>query len=223
MINLIRDKKLNKAQIVYCLILLFVWAILELVFMPKIETSLSVQSAEIIKEVLLKVLIWFIPALVLQRTYNQFMYAKKDEIFSLKKCKWVDIIIVLCVITIFHLITCYVQNGEISINPAFGVVDVLIAFTVGFSEEMVFRGWLLNSTLGEKDKWIAVLFNSTLFLLIHFPVWIREGVIFEYLTNSAFSQILGLSVIFSWSFMKSKSIIIPAMLHFYWDLLCFMF
>ena len=190
--------------------------------MPIIETSLSVQSAEIIKEVLLKVLIWFVPALILYRFYNPCMYVKKDEIFSLKKCKWVDVIIVFCAATIVQLMSCYAKNGMISINPTFGVVDVLIAFTVGFSEEMVFRGWLLNSTLGEKDKWIAVWFNSTLFLLIHFPVWIREGLFIEYINNSGFAQIIGLSVILGWSFMKSKSIIIPAMLHFYWDLLCFM-
>lgn len=219
---MIKNKKLNISQIVYCLILFLVWAVLEFVLMTKIETSLSVQSAEIIKEILLKILIWFVPALILFRFYNQFMYVKKDEIFSLKKCNWIDFIKVFCAFTIFHVITSYVQKGDISLNPAFSVLDVLIAFTVGFSEEMVFRGWLLNSTLNDNNKWLAVLFNSLLFLAIHFPVWIRQGMFLEYITSGAFVQILALSVIFGWSFMKSKSIIIPAMLHFYWDLLCFM-
>lgn len=219
---MIKNKKLNISQIVYCLILFLVWAVLELVLMTKIENGLSVQSAEIIKEILLKISIWFVPALIFHRLYNQFMYVKKDEIFSLKKCKWNEIIPVFCIFTIFHVMTSYVHKGDISINPVFSVLDVLIAFSVGFSEEMVFRGWLLNSTLNEKNKWLAVLLNSLLFLAIHFPAWIRQGIFLEYITSGAFVQIIGLSVIFGWSFMKSKSIIIPAMLHFYWDLLCFM-
>ncbi|MDE6780102.1 MAG: CPBP family intramembrane metalloprotease [Ruminococcus sp.] len=100
--------------------------------------------------------------------------------------------------------------------------NIIIACSVGISEEMVFRGFLLNSVLNEKNKYTAVIINSLLFLAIHFPVWIRKGVFLTYITNGAFLQIIALSAVFSLAFIRSRNIIIPAILHAYWDFLCFL-
>lgn len=86
---------------------------------------------------------------------------------------------------------------------------------------MMFRGWLLNVLLHDK-KWMTIIVNAVLFLLIHFPVWIRHGMLSTYITNVTFLQIMILSVIFSCAFIKSKSMLVPIMLHAYWNFLCFL-
>ena len=109
------------------------------------------------------------------------------------------------------------------IDSGFSILDVLIAVSVGICEEMVFRGLFLNVTLREgKNNIAAVAVNSLLFLIIHFPVWYRTGTLAVNLQSGAFLALLLLSVIFSYVFVKTKSLVIPAALHTCWDLLCFM-
>ena len=58
-----------------------------------------------------------------------------------------------------------------------------------------------------------------MFLLIHFPRWISEGVLLSNLKGGAFIFIPALSIVFSYTFMKSRNVIVPALLHFWWDFL----
>lgn len=130
---------------------------------------------------------------------------------------------------IFILFTIYLfagvllQKGRISISASFQTSDLIIVLFVGITEEMVFRGWLLNAVVREKKKWIPVIINALLFLLIHFPKWICEGCFIENFQTLSFLSIIILSIIFSWTFIKSKNIWIPILLHMYWDLLMFLF
>lgn len=213
-----KDKKFNNIYILYCPGLFVVWGIFEIIIMPNIEYY---KFSGIIKEVFIKILVWFIPAVILQGYFNKFMFVKKDRIFSFKS-KWNECIIILFIFTLFHIVSSLVQNGRILVSNSFRISDIIIACSVGISEEMVFRGWLLNSMLNDKNKYTAVIINSILFLAIHFPVWIREDVFITYITSGAFLQIIILSIIFSLTFIRSKNIIIPAILHAYWDLLCFL-
>ncbi len=215
---MVKDKKFNTIYILYCLGIFVVWGIMEIIIMPYIECY---KFSDIIKEVLIKTFVWFVPAVILQRCFNKFMFVKKDSIFSFKVI-WTEFIIVLFIFTLFHLVSSLVQNGGISISNSFRMSDIIIACSVGISEEMVFRGWLLNAVLNDKNKYIAVIINSLLFIAIHFPVWVREGVFINYITSGAFLQIMVLSIIFSLAFIRNRNIIIPMILHSYWDLLCFM-
>ena len=97
----------------------------------------------------------------------------------------------------------------------------MIALSAGITEELLFRGLLLNTALKDRKSRIVFIGNAVMFLLIHFPIWIREGVFMTYMTSSAFLQLMVLSLIFSRTFVKSRSIIVPIILHAYWDLLCF--
>lgn len=215
---MIKDKKFNTIYIMYCLGLFAVWGLLEIFIMPYLQ---NYKFSDIIKEVFIKIFVWFIPAVVLQGYFNKFMFVKKESIFSFK-VKWTECIIILFLFTIFHVVSALIQNGGISVSNSFRISDIMIACSVGISEEMVFRGWLLNSVLNEKNKYTAVIINSLLFLAIHFPVWIRKGVFLVYITSGAFLQIIALSIIFSLAFIRNKNIIIPAVLHAYWDFLCFL-
>ena len=68
-----------------------------------------------------------------------------------------------------------------------------------------------------------IIINAVMFLLIHFPIWIASGIFIDEFTSLNFLCVPALSIIFSWSFIKSKNIWIPITLHMYWDLLMDLF
>jgi membrane protease YdiL (CAAX protease family) len=88
---------------------------------------------------------------------------------------------------------------------------------------MVFRGWLLNATVKDIPQWLAVLLNALMFLAIHFPRWIQEGIFISTIASFNFMGIIILSVVFSLSFLKSKNILIPVTMHMLYDFLAFGF
>ncbi|MBD5525801.1 MAG: CPBP family intramembrane metalloprotease [Lachnospiraceae bacterium] len=108
-------------------------------------------------------------------------------------------------------------------SQSFGIDKIIIVLFVGLTEEMVFRGWLLNVTICENRKWFYIIINAAMFLTIHFPIWIYSGNFIGYFTSLQFIEVMVLSAIFSTTFIKSRSIFVPIILHMYYDLLVFMF
>lgn len=199
--------------------LFIIWGLLEIGIVPFMEKWFSMPDIELIKEVLFKIIIWLVPAILLCRCYDDFLNIQSKCGFSIK-VKWLKVLSILFLFTVYHLISAYVKNGNIFIDSSFRITDILIAISVGVSEEMVFRGWLLNICLHDK-KWASIIANAVLFLLIHFPVWIQQGMLSAYIMSGAFLQIMILSIIFSCAFIKSRNILVPIVLHTYWDFLCF--
>lgn len=183
------------------------------------EQQFSMSNVEFTKEVIFKSIIWLIPAILFCRHYDNFLSIQKIDNFPFK-VKWFKVLLILLLFTVFHISSAYFQNGSISISSSFRTTDILIAISVGISEEMVFRGWLLNASVHDK-KLKPIIVNATLFLLIHFPVWIRCNMLSAYIVSGSFLQIIILSIIFSYAFIKSKNILVPIILHTYWDFLCF--
>jgi len=135
---------------------------------------------------------------------------------------WLKYIPVFIAFTVYIAVSELLQNGRIAVNDDFGAESIIIVLFVGLTEEMVFRGWLLNITVCEDKKWLYILFNALLFLAIHFPRWICDGMFISAFTSLGFISVLILSVIFSLIFIKSRNILVPITLHMYWDLLMFM-
>lgn len=102
------------------------------------------------------------------------MYVGLKEMFTPDK-KCVKYWLVFPAMTAYIILAVVIRRGEITIQESFGISDIIVVLFVGLTEELVFRGWLLNSTLkiGE-NKALAV--NAAMFLMIHFPKWIYEGV-----------------------------------------------
>lgn len=155
------------------------WALVEMLIVPQLK--LSETAIDIIKEIFLKIIIWLIPAAVLQNHFSKQMFVKKEEIYSFNKNCLITIPVFL-LFTAYHFISNYTQNGKVELSSSFGIADIFIFASVGICEEMVFRGWFLNAALNKINKWIAVIINAVMFLLIHFPVWIKCG-LFVYYNN----------------------------------------
>jgi membrane protease YdiL (CAAX protease family) len=86
---------------------------------------------------------------------------------------------------------------------------------------MVFRGWLLNATIKDMTKWLAVFINAVMYLATHFPSMIQNGVLFSKFAPSYFIGFMSFSVIFSVSFLKSKNLFIPITMHMLFDLMAY--
>lgn len=211
------------ALIIYVIVFYGIWTIWE--FWAKAFISDNVPNeylSQLIKSGVIKNLIWTLPALLLVNYFESDMYVGVKEMFTAKvnEVKYLPIFLVF---TVYLVGGAFLLKGGLTVSGTFRLEKLIVVLFVGITEETVFRGWLLNATLCEKKIWLSVAANAVMFLLIHFPVWIHDGVFIENFRNLGFLGILILSVIFSVTFIKSKNIWIPIALHSYWDLLMFLF
>jgi membrane protease YdiL (CAAX protease family) len=215
---------------IYYVVLFTVWLAIEWLFHSHIISTSDpvnywlIQSG--IKEGAFKILIWLIPAVLLIRAYRSRLYLSLEEMFQ-SKVNWTRLLPIFLLFTIYLVGGAYyIFDGKISIAQSFVWPQLLWVLFVGITEEMVFRGWLLNATLKDalrRKQWAMVAINSLLFLGIHLPIWIftnQFGVVFS---SFSFLSVIALSSIFSWTFIKTKSIVPAIILHMYWDLLIVLF
>ena len=223
---MIRNKKLIVTLVIYCILFYGFWAALELLIKNQllVLTDNNNVIMELIRSGIIKNLVWTVPAIILVKKFESDMYIGLKEMFT-TKINFLQIlpIFILCII---YCLAAVFRSVGISIKESFGWSQIIIVIFVGITEEMVFRGWLLNSTLKNADKewkqWLAVGINSVMFLCIHFPIWIHDGVFFTNFQSLAFMGIVILSFIFSWLFIKTRNILVPVALHMLYDLLIFM-
>lgn len=214
-----------KTLSIYFVIFYIVWAVFTLWLMPIIDLLPNEYIATIIKTGILKNLVWTVPSAILIKKYHESVEISLKDMFT-NKVNWLKYLPIFIIFTVYILIGDYTQNGNIGISPNFKYTDLIVVLFVGLTEELVFRGWLLNSTIKAKkddDLYIPIGINALLFLSIHFPRWIADGVFITNFTTFSFISIIVLSILFSYVFVKSKNILIPITLHMYWDLLIFMF
>ena len=219
-----QTKRKNVIIAVYVILFFGIWSAVELLLTPFLNRVIGNETVvEILKESVIKLSVWTVPAFLLVRRYQADVFVPLKEMFT-AKVKWLKYLPAYAAVTLFVLSANLLQNGRImfstSIQPGEFVGSVLFA---GITEEAVFRGWLLNACVRDHKKWPAVLLNAALFLAIHFPIWIRTGVFINVLTSVSFLIILGLGVLLSWTFIKSRNLLAPITLHMYYNLLVCLF
>ncbi len=210
------NSKLRNVIIIYAIILYGLWSLLELY----LKSQLGIN--EFTKEVYIKLVVWLLPAILIYFHFSDNMFIKKEEMYLLRKNCWISVPIML-LFAIYIFISEYLTNGKITISDSFGISTVVEVLSIAVGEEMVFRGLFLNAILNDKKKYLAVFINSLMFLAIHFPVWIHNDIFISAFTSGGFITVLLVSCIFSFVFIKTKSIWTAVFLHFWWDLLLFMF
>ena len=217
-----KNKK-NIALIIYIILFYAVWTLYTFYADGPVGDSIKNAAVEqIVKEGIIKNLVWTLPAMLLVHHFSSDVYIKLKEMFC-TKVKWLRYLPVFILFTAYVLGSEYLSTGKLEVNKDFGAASIVIVLFVGITEEMVFRGWLLNATVKKEKQWLPIAVNAVLFTLIHFPIWIVEGTLTANITSFGFLFIAALSVIFSITFLKSRSIVVPVLLHMYWDLLAFMF
>ncbi|MBR0511011.1 MAG: CPBP family intramembrane metalloprotease [Ruminococcus sp.] len=213
---------LKKALLIYIVLFYAAWAVYELVGRKYLDSAINNDLIVELCETVIKNLVWTLPAMLLIHKYSSDVLVRLKEMFT-AKVNWLKYLPVFAFFTAYILFNAYSQYGEIKIQRDFGIASIIMVLFVGLEEEMVFRGWLLNATVNEDKKWRYIILNALMFLMIHFPIWIRNGIFVSSFTHFGFIIILFLSVIFSTEFLRSKNILVPIAMHMYWDLLASMF
>lgn len=218
------SKKNLIIAIVFCIVFYTVWALYGILASPCIDsTSLDPVVKQVIKSVLIKNLCWTLPAVIILYKLGDEVYIPLKEMFHCKKKDWAEAVPYFLAFTVFVAVNTIVRGNGFRINDTFTVCTVIAMTFVGLTEEMVFRGLLLNLTYREDKKWICLIANGILFVLIHFPKWIAQGTLTTVLSSFSFVTLIILAVIFGITFTKSRSILIPIALHMYWDILMELF
>lgn len=209
--------------IIYVIVFYSIWTVWEFWIKTFISNTFENECiSQLIKSGIIKNLVWTFPAILLVWHFKSDVYITLKEMFS-TKVNWLKYLPIFIFFTIYILAGAILKNGGVEIVRDFGMDKIIIVLFVGLTEEMVFRGWLLNATIREHRKWFYIIINAVMFLAIHFPIWIYSGNFISYFTSLQFIEVMALSVIFSITFIKSRSILVPITLHMYFDLLVFMF
>ena len=236
------DKKLTILKMaIYYIIFLIIWSIRELIIRPIFLDTLNDIGFQI-AESFIKILIWTLPAILLIKYYKNDLWINgidlifnKSKWFERKnhevKPKWYDLekqfetwpLIGFFLLLLILPFRALLINGELVIHQSFIPIKLIeIVLFVGLTEEIVFRGWLLNGMLNKFNQWSAILINSALFTIVHFPIWIY----FSYNPIEILSNCVGvffIGIILCLIFIKSKNIIIPIVFHMIWNLLLSLF
>jgi len=199
---------------IYIFIFFAVWSVRELVIQPAFLSPLSNIASALIGTIV-KLLVWTLPAILLIRYFHRYMWIGLKEMFTSRPVWFKDAFILLVVFVPFVRAGLF---GGFAINPDFEPSWLIGAVVfVGITEELVFRGFLLNAFLKKMKMQYAIALDAVLFLLIHYPIWIYRGfTISEFLTGSIAVALL--SVLFAYSFIKTRNILVPIALHMLWNL-----
>lgn len=219
-----REKSVKQRVLtVYVIVFYGIWTVWEFWLKSLLNSAaLNEYILQIIKSGVIKNLVWTLPALLLIHHFKSDMYVELKDMFKVN-ARLLKYLPIFLLFTVYLLSGAVLHKGTLSVSGSFKLSDLIIVLFVGITEETVFRGWLLNSTVSEEKKLIPVIVNALMFLLVHFPVWIYEGVFVANFQNFGFLSVVILGVVFGVIFIKSKNIWIPIVLHMYWDLLMFVF
>ena len=203
---------------VYLIVFFIFWSVRELVIQPMFLSPLDSVDSAFIGEVI-KLLTWTLPAVLLIRHFRDDMWIGLKEMFT-SKLQWsrdyIFAVVVICLL-VARPIQAWILHGELGFGSDFEPARLIggVLF-VGITEELVFRGFLLNTFLTRMKMEYAVALDAVLFVLIHYPIWIYRG--FD-VSDIAISSIwvAVLSVGFAYSFIKTRNILVPIVLHMVWN------
>ena len=195
-----------------------IWCVREVWLRPVMSASLGEWSFAVC-ETIMKLLVWTLPAAFCVWHYKNDVLLSWREMLT-TKVKWLKYFLVLSGFAAFNIIGAFILNGKLAVSPDFRISSLVGAVLfVGITEEVVFRGFFLNVLLKKMKMWYAILLTSLLFLLIHFPIWVYKGILLSNFFSGGFLLVFVLSIIFSWTFIKSRNIFVPIVLHMAWNLL----
>ena len=174
-----KAKNSDVSIMVGCLVLFYLaWTIKELWLIEYIYSFGEIISP--LLEALVKSLIWIVPAGVYIKYYlhlNPISYLKMNV--NVKKGLFWGIVLSLLLGSCL-ILEAYIFNG-VSIHFSLSFDDYLNTFLMaGLAEEIVFRGLILQELNKRLAFWKANVITALLFLVIHYPIWIYNDVIFQF-------------------------------------------
>jgi len=202
-----------KRFFLYLIFFYFIWTLKELWLINFLRSFGDTTYA--LLESLVKILVWFVPFWFYVKYYlntNPLTYLNLN--INVKKGLFWGIIL-SALVGFRFAIEVYLINKE-TFHFALPLDSYLNGFlVVGITEEIVFRGFILKEFNKRMSFWKANVNSSLLFMLIHYPIWIHDGVLFHFWTH-VYIFLLGL--IFGFVYKKTGSLWSVIILHSFYDL-----
>jgi len=215
-----KTRKLTFLHIgIYLIVFFTFWSVRELILRQELFNFFTPMGSELIGETI-KLLTWTLPAVFLIHYFRNDMTIGLKEMFT-NKLNWSRdgiFVMVFFILFIARFIYARIVYGSFGLNPNMEPIRLIGAVLfVGITEELVFRGFLLNAFMKKMDVKFAVALDAILFTLIHYPIWIYMGFGALDIARSSFSVLI-ISAGLAYSFIKTRNILVPIALHMAWNL-----
>lgn len=197
-----------KSMIGFLLLFYLVWAIKELWLIDYIYLFGEIISP--LLEALVKGIVWIVPTWLYIKYYlhtNSFDYLRMNV--NVKKGLFWGVVLSLLVGLYFAFETYSINQQSFQFSLSFDdyLNGILMA---GLAEEIVFRGLILQEINKKMAFWKANIVTALLFLVIHYPIWIQNEIIFHFGTH-IYVFVLGL--LFGFVYKKTGSLWSVIILH----------
>lgn len=192
--------------LIYVFAFFLVWTIYEMFLRDNLHNESTLVFIIIRNSI--KIMVWTVPVLILLKYYY------RDRVISYLKLNYNVIngivwgIIIGLLIIIYNVTLHYIfRTGKFNFN--FGIYRwIHHIILIGFTEEIVFRGFLLQKIQELTGFWVANIISSVLFLLIHFPRWYKDGLLLGGFFNllSAIIFAIAFSLLQGYTLKRTKSL-----------------
>lgn len=161
-------------------------------------------------EALIKSLVWVVPVWIYIKFYlhsSPISYLKMD--INVKRgFLWgvvLSLLLGLCLI-----LEAYIFNGVL-FHFSLSFDDYLNTFLMaGLAEEIVFRGLVLQELNKRLAFWKANVITALLFLVIHYPIWIYNDIIFQF---GSHIYVIFIGLLFGFVYKKTGSLWSVILMH----------
>lgn len=201
------ERRRSETLSIYILMFFTVWTVYELNLLAGIYSNNAVLYNIVRNSI--KYIVWTVPVFILLRyVYNSdpVSYLKLDNNLA-KGVIWG--IAIGFLIVLYHVIRNYIMgDGSFNFNiDMYTWIHRIIL--IGITEEIVFRGFILQKLQEKLEFMYANIISSVLFLLIHFPGWYIRGILsYEkmtyFLAYAAF--VLGFGLLQGYVLKRTKSL-----------------
>ena len=105
--------------------------------------------------------------------------------------------------------TKHLEWDDISFNAPLFFIQAGTLALIAISEELVFRGYILNNLMQSFNKWVALIISSVLFTLFHFS---NPGI-----SAIPVASLFVGGILFGMNYIYTKNLWFSIMLHFSWN------
>ena len=187
--------------LIYMIALLLVWTYFDLALLPGI---VALPRGGNTIALVLELMIWTVPALLLMHVYDHELYASVHESFVIDKhalkCTALYMGVAIMVNLLVWATNAHVAELDLHLEGHTLIESVLL---IGVTEEIVFRGWILNAYAHEVGPWNASFIAECVLLLIHLPAWWGEGILNTPAIFWEIVKVFALGIGYGYAFKKS--------------------
>lgn len=160
---------------------------------------------------LMKLLIWALPVFPFVRRMRRQTPSRwlKLDVAPTRQLGFT--VAVACAVAAYQLLARFLLYGHAPLLLG-GVRLLDVVMVAPMTEELLFRGLVLQAMQERLRFWPANLLTSALFMLAHYPIWLLAGQHpMALLLNSAF--VFAASLLFGYAYRRTGSLWAPMLIH----------